>query len=331
MSGSKKISFENFKVSSVGQDTFKNENFPELEDDNYPQKLIQKLEAQAKSAGQQQKSNHADTPEPLRRRGHYQYRGPAYVHKHGGRGRYQQWPFDYLLDGCDPTTKKAMLDKVEELAEQRPIWAIVKDKSRWDLCFKFPEPGGFPGNRKLFYLTAKLTHKDVAEIYFFFTNHKPYKWVSHHLIPIEVFDSKNELHFNDKQQELIRASGYDVNNGHNVVPLPTWDVPAHCLLAHIGSHQQYTIQAMGLLDETRDQINEAIESGAPHAAFYPKLLKLLTKTEDDLWDKLKETGKDSVKLYLQGKRLKDSLVKYISRGKSRSTGRRKRFPEGAMN
>lgn len=331
MSGSKKGVFQSYNVSSVGQDTFKNEKFPELEDPNYPQQLIQKLEAQAKSADKEQKSNHADAPDPLRRQAHYQYRGPAYAHKHGGRDRFEQWPFDYLFAGCDPATKKAMLDKVEKLAEKRPTWAIVKEKSRWDLCFKFPEPGGFPGKRKLFYLLAKLTHKDVAENYFFFTKPKPYKWVAHHLIPIEVFDSKNELHFNDKQQDLIRASGYDVNNGHNIVPLPTWDVPPHCLLAHSGSHLQYIKHAKGQLNAVRDKINEAMSSDEPHAAFYPQLLKMLTETEEDLWKKLKEIGTDSVKLYLQGKRPKSNLVKFITKGKSRTSGRRKRFPEGAMN
>ncbi|MFE8604939.1 AHH domain-containing protein [Archangium violaceum] len=331
MSGNKKGVFANYNVSGVGQDAFKNEKFPELEEENYPQEFIQKLEAQAKSADQQQKSNHADVPNPLRRQANYQYRGPAYAHKHGGRDRYHLWPFDYLFNGCDPATKKVMLDKVEKLAEKRPVWAIVKDKSKWDLCFKFPEPGGFPGKRKLFYLTAKLTHKDVAENYFFFTKPKPYKWVAHHLIPIEVFDSTKKPFFNEDQQTLLRDSGYDVNNGHNIVPLPTWDVPPHCLLAHSGGHLEYIKHAKIQLEAVRDKIDEARESGEPHSAFYPQLIKMLTKIEDDLWAKLKEIGTASVKLYLQDKRPKSSLVKFITKGKSRSSGKRKRFPEGAMN
>ncbi|MBZ4417607.1 AHH domain-containing protein [Myxococcus sp. RHSTA-1-4] len=329
--GAKKTRFNDFTFSSVDENTFKNEKFPELEDPAYPNQLIQELEAQAKEKDQQQKSNHASTPDPLRRRGHYQYRGPAYVHKHKGRGRYNQWPFEYLFSGCDDAKKKVMLDKVEKLAAQRPVWAIVKDSAKWKECFEFPEPGGFPGNDKRFFLTKKLTHKTRAELYFFFTTSAPYRWVAHHLIPIEVFDSKSESHFTDEEQELIRASGYDVNNGHNIVPLPTWDVPPHCLLAHVGSHSEYIKHAKKALEGVKDKIKEAMESDKPHAAFYPQLIKKLTKAEDNLWDKLKDLGKDSVKLYLQGKRPKDNLVKFISKGKHKSTGRRRRFPEGAMN
>lgn len=327
----KKTNFNDFNFSGVDENTFKNEKFPELEDPEYPKQLIQELEAQAESKDQEQKSNHASAPDPLRRRGHYQYRGPAYVHKHAGRGRYDLWPFDYLFTGCDGAVKTAMLQKVDKLAEKRPLWAIVKDSLKWEACFKFPEPGGFPGKEKFFFLTKKLTHKTKAELYFFFTKAAPYAWVAHHLIPIEVFDSKNEVHFSDKQQALIRAAGYDVNNGHNIVPLPTKDVPPHCLLAHVGSHSEYTKHTKARLDRVKDRIDAAMESGEPHAAFYPQLIQLLTKTEDGLWNKLKELGADAVRLYLQGKRPKDNLVKFISKGKRQSTGRRRLFPEGAMN
>jgi hypothetical protein len=333
MSGPTKASFKDrFNITGVNEETFKNEKFPELEDANYPQKLIQQLESQAKEADQQQKSNHADSPDPLRRQAHYQYRGPAYVHKHNGRERYQQWPFGYLFDGCDPATKQAMLEKVDKLTKQRPVWAIVKDQSKWEKRFKFPEAGSFPGKKKLFYLTAKVTSKSDPELYFFFTKSAPYSWVAHHLIPIEAFDSNNELRFTDKQQELIRLSGYDVNNGHNIVPLPTKEVPPHCLLAHVGNHLEYNKYALGQLDQARSDIDKAVESGEPHAAFYPTLLKMLTNIEDRLWQYLKKLGTSSVKLYLQGaKRPKSNLVKFITKGKNKHTGRRKLLPEGAMN
>lgn len=331
--GGKKNSFSNFNFSNVDENTFKNEKFPELEDPAYPNQLIQKLKAAAEAKDEQQKKEHAVTPGELTRKGHYQYRGPAYVHKHDGRGRYHQWPFDYLFDGCDGATKKAMMEKADKLAEQRPVWAIVKDSSRWNECFKFPEPGAFPGKEKRFFLTKKLTHKTKAEQYFFFTSAKPYGWVAHHLIPIEAFDTsqKKEVSFDAEELELIKASGYDVNNGHNIVPLPTDDVPPHCLLVHQGSHPGYLKYANTQLRELKDKVTEARESGKPHGSFFPDFIKKLTKVEDNLWDELKDVGKESVQLYLQGKRSKSNLVKYMSKGKRKSTGRRRRFPEGAMN
>ncbi|CAM4215597.1 hypothetical protein G4177_00915 [Corallococcus sp. ZKHCc1 1396] len=322
----KRTRFSEFSFSNVDEDTFKHEKFPELEDPAYPHQLIQELEARSK-----EDSEHASTPDPLKRRGHAQYRGPAYVHKHGGRDRYNQWPFDFLFTGCDDARKQTMREKVEKLAEQRPVWAIVKDRAKWQACFEFPEPGGFPGRDKRFFLTKKLTHKTEAERYFFFSASTPYRWVAHHLIPIEVFDSRSLSHFTDEEQELIRASGYDVNNGHNIVPLPTWDVSPHCLLAHLGGHSEYIKYAKGLLEGVKDKIKKARESDKPHAAFYAQIIKELTRAEDKLWNRLKSLGRESVKLYLQGKRPKDNLVKFISKGKRKSTGRRRRFPEGAMN
>ena len=328
-----KTRLSNYNFSNVDENTFKNEKFPELEDPAYPKQLIQKLKAAADEANQQQKDQHAVAPGALTRKGHAQYRGPAYVHKHDGRGRYHQWPFDYLFDGCDGATKQVMLEKVDRLAERRPVWAIVKDSSKWNECFKFPEPGGFPGKEKRFFLKKQLTHKTQAEQYFFFTSAKPYQWVAHHLIPIEAFDTgqEKEVSFSDQELELIRASGYDVNNGHNIVPLPIQDVPPHCLLLHLGNHPGYLRYANIQLRRVKYKVTEAIESDKPHAGFYPDLIERLTKAEDDLWDELKKVGTDSVRLYLQGKRAKSNLVKYISKGKRKSTGRRRRFPEGAMN
>lgn len=330
-SGNKKSGFKDFSFSGVDENTFKNEKFPELEDPAYPQKLIQELEAKAKEADKEQKKNHALTPGTITRKGHYQYRGPAYVHKHGGRGRYHQWPFDYIFSGCDDAKKKVMLEKVEALAQQRPVWAIVKEQSKWKECFEFPEPGGFPGKDKRFFLSTKLTHKTKADSYYFFTTAAPYSWAAHHLIPIEIFNSQSkEPCFDDEDLKLICAAGYDVNNGHNIVPLPTSEASPHCLLLHSGSHTEYNKFASKQMDGLKDKIKEARESGEPHAAFYSQVIKKLTKAEDNLWNKLKDLGKDSVKLFLQGKRPKDKLAKFISKGKSKSTGKRKRFPEGAM-
>lgn len=319
-----------FTYSSVDEAALKNEKFPELEDPNYPEKLIEELKEKAKEKEKLQKSGHANLADALQRKAHYQYRAPAYAHKHAGRELFAEYPLDRLLSGCDPTKQKAMLEKVSKLAEVRPVWAIIQDRAKWQACFAFPEPGEYPGPEKRFALSKKKTHKTKAEVYFYYTVTQPYKWAAHHLIPIEMFGGTGEVYFDDEEQELIRASGYDVNNGHNCVPVPTSEVAPHCLLAHIGSHPNYSKDAKKELTSVKDLVKEARESGEPHAAFYPQILSELTKAEKRLLKKLKELGTDSVRLFLQGKRPKTDLVKFISKNRRQSTGTRKPYPLGAL-
>ena len=141
----------------------------------------------------------------------------------------------------------------------------------------------------------------------------PYCWQAHHIVPQEVYRGKKESNrvFNDEQAELIEATGYNINHGHNIIFLPgvgaTKYVPVHGLAQHVGSHPNYSIVVyeavsdfkdalVAELDKIKEEIKKAEEN--KHKGIKVAILKDLRKAEHAMWDEIVEASKESVEALL---------------------------------
>ncbi|MET1254934.1 AHH domain-containing protein [Aliikangiella maris] len=150
---------------------------------------------------------------------------------------------------------------------------------------------------------------------------KPYKWEGHHLIPGEAFYTKDSNGaFTEEQLKILRTCEYDINNGHNLIALPTnyMDMfqPVHNLIQHPSNHSNYTKRVVDEMEKVADNLNKAIKSAEEdHPDIKVEIAEKLTALEDDLWDLLIRLGKAVVtskvaKIRLRLSREDAKLVKF---------------------
>lgn len=133
----------------------------------------------------------------------------------------------------------------------------------------------------------------------------PYKWNAHHMIPGSAFykqmkdgDGVKSV-FTDEQYTLLLMSDYDVNNGHNMIPLPDYGMdffqPVHKMLLHPSDHKKYTQQVQKKMEEVSESLKD-LEGKAdePHPNISVDLADRLKEIETDQWDFLVELGCKSV-------------------------------------
>lgn len=123
----------------------------------------------------------------------------------------------------------------------------------------------------------------------------PYANQAHHLIPVSTF---TDPPFTASQQELLRKVKYNVNNGDNIIFLPSIiaDADFHNLPVHNGDHPKYTNLVKKDAQELSDTLQKAVDEDADHKTWDPPgdLVNQLKNLEEQYWDFLKNAGKKSV-------------------------------------
>ncbi|VAW86807.1 hypothetical protein MNBD_GAMMA16-168 [hydrothermal vent metagenome] len=123
---------------------------------------------------------------------------------------------------------------------------------------------------------------------------KPYAWNTHHLIPGGAFSEMKatttaaEPIFNEQQYKLLLMSDYNVNNGNNMMALPSNNMeffqPVHNLLQHPSNHNQYTqrvINEMKKVADTLEELTDDLEE--PHPDVEVKIANEMKALENKLW------------------------------------------------
>jgi len=112
----------------------------------------------------------------------------------------------------------------------------------------------------------------------------PYVNQAHHLLPDEALSPKL---FTDWQMKVLRAVPYDINEGTNIIFLPSRrrDSPLHSLPSHQGSHPKYTLQINVDMRLVRKKLSKVKKKDAEHKGWSPPAdikndLKIL---EDKYW------------------------------------------------
>lgn len=139
----------------------------------------------------------------------------------------------------------------------------------------------------------------------------PYAWEAHHMIPGEAFTSMkasvsgSEPIFNAKQYRLLLMSDYDINNGNNMIALPTNGMdffqPVHNLIQHPSNHGNYTnrvVKEMKKVAKDLNQLTNDLEK--PHSELTVKIAQTLKDLENELWRLLIKIGKAEVTAAVKG-------------------------------
>jgi hypothetical protein len=280
------------------------------EAEDYPAQL-KKLREERQKTGK-----HLRVPSKrLERSGFSQYRGPAYVHLHHGRDVYNVHPLEYLrplLGGKTLTIP----------ARARP-WRLLQDEAGWKNEVRFPEGGAFPGSNHFFNVDRSRPIDIQGQLKGFASFHLPYSWSPHHLVPIEAFSTKTgDLPtFAEEVVQAINDSGYDVNNGHNLMltPRSTYDIAYHCVIPHQGGHPNFNSYALKDLKKVNRAVEEEIDAvrrdpSRKHEAFFDVAVEKLYETETDYWNKLRDLGRDVVASLLNASHVvqdEDRLLKRV--------------------
>ena len=224
-----------------------------------------------------QKAPHADSRLPsvavLAKGYRYAERGSVYLRAQNGRGVYLNVDEQYVK---------------EEFGE---------------LNARFPDPAA-PQN---FDPGARLlgTGKKAKQKY-------PYAWEAHHLLPGSAFyyETKQGPAFTQQQYEILLATDYNINRGHNIIMLPKQApaVPVHKLIQHPSDHPEYTQLVMADLKTLSDDLQALIDQSSDHEAVKASLASELDRLEDSYWKVVVALGRDSVRVVSAGDRLDDRAV-----------------------
>ena len=143
----------------------------------------------------------------------------------------------------------------------------------------------------------------------------PYRWQAHHILPQEVYRGKKAKNrvFNDEQAELIEATGYSINHGHNIIFLPGSGaakfVAVHGLAQHVGSHPNYSKlvfktvnklkgQLVSEFDKIKKELKEAENN--EHKSVKTPILKDLRAAEQTMWEEIVDASSESIESLLEG-------------------------------
>ena len=130
----------------------------------------------------------------------------------------------------------------------------------------------------------------------FIDGHSPYPNHAHHMIPANAFINR----FNSEQKEILWQIEYDVNNGNNLIYLPSTAEATkyHYLPVHTTSdfHAPYSKEIKESATKIRDKVNKMIDQVKPCETQDPPadLVKELVNYENMLWDLIVGLGPVSI-------------------------------------
>ncbi|KFA92786.1 AHH domain-containing protein [Archangium violaceum] len=290
-------------------------NFPELDDANYPQKLIQELKKKKDENDKEADNCPPERPPQTYLRGFHKYRTAAYIHDqkggHNGDGHFKKWP-DYGTQVLEDASYAEIITP-EQLA-------LLKEQSAWEEHAAFPMnglQGKYSRKSERFLITHVRQHKfksvavgkNNVRDRIVTGQHKPYRWTAHHLIPHELLQlkaGKKKQGLENDEYDLLIQSGYDINNGHNgiIIPGTDWGVPFHCIIRHCGNHAAYTTYAKELITDVISGLQAlADEPPTDHKSALANVLQKLTDAEDELWLHVINLGKQHVPSALKGEKI----------------------------
>jgi hypothetical protein len=118
------------------------------------------------------------------------------------------------------------------------------------------------------------------------------------------------------QIRLILQSKYNLNHGHNLIPLPdlTRDVPIHKLIQHPGDHPVYTQLVMDKLRAVADAMDELKQNGVKHPELKEKVFTKLQRLETTQWNFLIKLGAEVANAGALGTQVNKEWVKYGTDG-----------------
>ena len=118
----------------------------------------------------------------------------------------------------------------------------------------------------------------------------PYRWEAHHLLPAHFFYKFLEM----EHVELVLQSTYDINDGRNVMFLPTsaskiyWK--PHKLPYHLGSHPDYDQQMERHFNDVKKKLEEIKGKELPHPDSPDSVEAKLHKVEARGWKLIRLIG-----------------------------------------
>ncbi len=143
---------------------------------------------------------------------------------------------------------------------------------------------------------------------------KPYAWEAHHLIPGEAFSEMKattgtpEPIFTEQQYQLLLMSDYNVNNGNNMMALPSNNMeffqPVHNLIQHPSNHNAYTkrvISEMKNVAAGLEDLTDDLEK--PHPDVDVDIANEMRIIENKLWKLLVKLGKAAVTSAVEGEEI----------------------------
>lgn len=157
----------------------------------------------------------------------------------------------------------------------------------------------------------------------------PYVWEAHHMLPGSAFyyeEPPKGPCFEAWQIRLILQSKYNINHGHNMIPLPdrSWPVMIHQVPQHPGDHPVYTQVVMKWLRAVARDLAKLKAKKASHPDMKDTVFDDLKTKEDDAWKFLVRLGKRLARLFAAGKKTKVPWVTYGTEDNP------KKFPRGAL-
>ncbi|MFP2907956.1 AHH domain-containing protein [Pyxidicoccus sp. 3LFB2] len=292
--------------------------FPELDDVNYPAKLMEELKKDKQAAEKQEDDCPPDIAHRRRLRGFHKYRTAAYTHDQGklsknGRDHYTKRP-DYGKEALDGALASGLISQKS--------YDTLSDAKKWKDSMAFPREGSpskYNKDAKRFVLSNVNQHKTEKDNFYLTGSWYPYQWTAHHLIPHELVSEKN---LGDMEYQLLQKSGYDVNNGHNgiIAPACSWAVPMHQLVQHKGNHNAYTQVVMRELASVKKSLTTLAKQAKQtppkdHKTVLADVLNELTKKEQLLFERILTLSAAVVPEALKGTQTARPFISF-ARGKS---------------
>jgi HNH/ENDO VII superfamily nuclease len=245
-----------------------------------------KKKASSSSASQPHASDMSELEGVLAKDAYYAQNCHDYLHGDGGRNVvYKEFDADFAVKHSSlGLTKKQMVDR-----------------------FKFPNDTKHPENFNPGAQDVVDPKKKAGQKY-------PYVWEAHHMLPGSAFyyeDASGHC-FEPWQIQIILQSKYNLNHGHNMIPLPDLSdfVPIHQLPQHPGDHPVYTQLVMQKLHAIAKRLAKLKSQKKPHQALKDNVFQDLRQAENDTWDLLIKLGKSFAAAKVAGKRVKDAWASY---------------------
>ena len=192
----------------------------------------------------------------------------------------------YRQDGYDHI--KGKTGKVRVYNKKGRIMEVLKErgtKPKEVAGEKTPSPGSY-AHAKRYYFTYRDNYIEFGS---------PYPNQGHHLLPVE---GKTEDGFFERfttdQKLLLRKVDYDINNGANIMFLPTAARSAELqnLPIHKGKHPKYTNAVRTDAKGIQNALQKVIAGDPDHENWDPPgdIKQKLLDLQDDYWKLLKNAG-----------------------------------------
>lgn len=123
----------------------------------------------------------------------------------------------------------------------------------------------------------------------------PFASQAHHMIPNEVFSSR-ENRFTEDEMTILRMVPYNLNHGANIIFLPYdyRNCVIHNLPRHNGSHPAYNNKAFKDIKRVKNDMNKVNSEGCATVEMPKNVLKSFRDTQDELWDWILKQGAGNI-------------------------------------